>query len=251
MKQKGEIGAETRFQVSLPTPLAVLTVFIAESSQEAVEPALEAGFLHELEQILAGIPHDQLAIQWDVAVEFGILETNMPFYVRDKKAGIIERLIRLGYAVPDGVELGYHLCYGNMGLKHFKEPEDTGLIVEIANPLFAGVQRPINWIHLPVPIDRDDDAYFAPLKGLKRPTGTQVFLGLVHLADGLEGTRRRMATASRFIQDYGIGSECGMSGRPEGWRRRCWPCIAPWPRRPEARRALISGTAHISVRRKL
>ena len=39
-----------------------------------VEPAYEAQMLAELERICSGIPHDQLAIQWDTAVEFGVLE---------------------------------------------------------------------------------------------------------------------------------------------------------------------------------
>ena len=27
--------------------------------------------------------------------------------------GIIERMVRMGGSVPEGVELGYHFCYGN------------------------------------------------------------------------------------------------------------------------------------------
>jgi len=38
-----------------------------------VEPAYEAAMFAELDQIAAAIPHHELAIQWDVAVEFGIL----------------------------------------------------------------------------------------------------------------------------------------------------------------------------------
>ncbi len=217
MKAKGELGADTRFQVSLPTPLAILTSFIAKDAQEAIEPSLEAGFLGELDRIVRAIPSDQLAVQWDVAVEFGILEVGLPFFLEDQKRGIIERLARLGNAVPGDVELGYHLCYGNLGLKHFKEPADTALLVEIANAIFEHVQRAVDWVHMPVPIDRHDEAYFAPLADLRRPPTTEVFLGLVHLSDGLEGTKRRMMAASRFLAEFGVASECGMSNRPPGW----------------------------------
>jgi hypothetical protein len=217
LKAKGEIAADARFQVSLPTPLAILTAFVALEAQPGIEPALEAGMLREVDRIAAAIPNDQLAVQWDVAVEFGIMEVNMPFWAADKKAAIVERLVRLGNAIPAGIELGYHLCYGNFGLKHFKEPADTGLLVEIGNAVIAGVKRPVNWLHMPVPIARDDEAYFAPLKNLHRPGGTQLFLGLVHLDDGLEGTRRRIATAARVVEDFGIASECGLSNRPEGY----------------------------------
>lgn len=217
LKKRGEIPEDKVFQVSLPTPLAILTAFMALGAQEQIEPALEAGMLAELARVVDAIPHGQLAVQWDVAVEIGILEVGMPFWVEDKKAGIIERLVRLGNAVPADVELGYHLCYGNMGNKHFKEPEDLGLLVEIANALSTGLTRPLNWVHMPVPIERDDDAYFQPLTGLNKRAETEIFLGLVHLTDGLEGTQQRIATAARFLPDFGIATECGLSNRPEGY----------------------------------
>jgi hypothetical protein len=37
---------------------------------------------------------------------------------------------------------------------------------------------------------------------------------LVHLTDGVEGTRRRMATADKYVKDYAIGTECGFGRRP-------------------------------------
>jgi hypothetical protein len=32
---------------------------------------------------------------------------------------------RLGRAVPDDVELGFHLCYGDLDAKHFVQPTDA------------------------------------------------------------------------------------------------------------------------------
>lgn len=48
LKRDGIITPAARLQVSLPTPLAVLTAFIAEHVQYLVEPALEEAFLHEV-----------------------------------------------------------------------------------------------------------------------------------------------------------------------------------------------------------
>jgi len=42
----------------------------------------------------------------------------------------------------------------------------------------------------------------------------ELALGLVHFTDGVEGTRRRMETADKFIQGYSIATECGMARRP-------------------------------------
>jgi hypothetical protein len=40
-------------------------------------------------------------------------------------------------------------------------------MVEIVNAVSAGVRRPIQFFHLPVRKPPTDDAYFAPLAGLK------------------------------------------------------------------------------------
>ena len=165
-KQAGTIPAHCRFQVCLPTPIATVAAFVMAEDMAAVEPAYEAGILHELDRISTTIPHNELAIQWDVAIEFGILEGVMPSFLSDSKTEILARLIRLGNRVPSDIEMGYHLCYGDAGHQHFKQPEDSSKLVEVANAVSAGVTRTINWIHMPVPRERTDDAYFAPLKNL-------------------------------------------------------------------------------------
>jgi hypothetical protein len=214
IRQHGAIPADVRFMVSLPTPLAPVAAFVALDAQAAVEPAYEAGMLDELDQICANIPRDQLAVQWDVAVEFGILEGVWPIFFSNVREGIIERLVRLGGRVPADVEMGFHLCYGDSGHQHFKQPEDTSKLVDIANAVSSGVTRPINWIHLPVPIDRDDDAYYEPLRQLHLHPETELYLGLVHIADGLEGSRRRAEVAARHVPAFGVATECGFGRRP-------------------------------------
>jgi len=62
-----------RFQVSLPTPLAPITAFVSLEDQAIAERAYEAAVALEVERILADVPHDQLAVQWDTNVEFGML----------------------------------------------------------------------------------------------------------------------------------------------------------------------------------
>jgi hypothetical protein len=69
-------------------------------------------------------------------------------------------------------------------------------------------------VHMPVPRNRSDEAYFAPLKDLKLPAGTKLAIGLVHLTDGVEGTRARMAVADKFAKDYLLATECGLGRRP-------------------------------------
>ena len=66
--------------------------------------------------------------------------------------------------VPAGVDLLYHLCYGDSNHRHVVEPTDMGDMVEFANRLARNIKRPIDLIHMPVPRNRADDAYFAPLE---------------------------------------------------------------------------------------
>lgn len=218
LQADGVIPAHVKFQVSLPTPLAPVTGFVTPEDQAAVEGPYEQRLMHELGQILDAIPHDRLAIQWDVAVEFGILERTFPSFLWELGDGmvdsIVERLIRYAGQVPEDVELGIHLCYGDAGHKHFKEPEDTSLLVEVANKVSAGVSRPIAWLHLPVPRDRDDDAYFAPLENLELHPETELYLGLVHYTDGVDGTQRRIEAADRHTGAFGVATECGFGRRP-------------------------------------
>lgn len=213
LKQEGVIPARCRFQVSLPTPLAPVVRFVGLENLALVEPAYEAAMFAELERITAAIPHTELAIQWDVAVEFALLEGEAFVGSRQEQQGIVERLIRIGERVPADVELGYHLCYGDAGHKHFKEPEDSSLLVEVANAISAGVTRAINWIHLPVPRNRTDEAYFAPLRTLRLHPETERYLGLVHYTDGVEGTRQRIAAAQGAVKNFGVATECGMGRR--------------------------------------
>jgi hypothetical protein len=215
-KQEGTIPADWRFQVSLPTPSAPLT-FVELGDRAAVQAAYEPKLLDEVREIVRAVPADELAIQWDVAVEVAQLEGALPHHYADHaelERTIDEDLVRLGSIVPNGVELGYHLCYGDSGHKHFVEPKDTALLTRLANTIAAGIERPLSWIHLPVPRNRDDLSYFASLEGLRLPAETELYLGLVHFSDGVEGTQKRIRAAQEVVGPFGVATECGFGRRP-------------------------------------
>ena len=182
--------------------------------QAVIEPAYEKALLIELDEIIAAIPAQELAIQWDVAVEFGLMEGVAFQQFGVSKEEMIAQFIRLGNRIPAPVELGYHLCYGDAGHRHFVEPKDTTLLTEVANAISAGVTREIQWIHMPVPLNRADEAYFAPLRNLHLHPETKLYLGLVHNSDGVEGANRRIVAARQIVADFGVATECGMGRRP-------------------------------------
>jgi hypothetical protein len=84
-------------------------------------------------------------------------------------------------------------------------------MVEFANALANSIKRPIAYVHMPVPIERSDDAFHRPLGDLKLKDSTQLFLGIVHAKDGVEGAKARMAVARRYAPKFGIATECGMA----------------------------------------
>jgi hypothetical protein len=213
LKRAGKIGKETRMLVAFPTPMAPVAFFVEPDQLFNVLPAYAKTMIGELKHITEKIPHAELAIQWDVALEFALWEGLFPPPPGDWKSTILDQLSQLGDAVPAGVHLGYHLCYGDRGHKHFIEPKDTANLVEVANGISARVKRSIEWIHLPVPRNRTDAAYFAPLRHLKLKAGTELYLGLLHLSDGIEGARKRIEAAKTAVDHFGIGAECGMGRR--------------------------------------
>ena len=211
-REGGDVAEGVRFQVSLPTPFAVISAFVRGDSMFPVLAVYEAAMIREAQAICAAIPHSDLAIQWDVCLEM-VAWDGQPSIVPpipNKEQVLIPPLAKLCDAIPRDVEVGIHLCYGDFDAKHFIEPVDAGKMVGFANAIAAAVERPLAWMHMPVPIERDDDEFFAPLEGLHLDPDTEVYLGVVH-ADGTQATNRRVAAASRYLQNFGIATECGIA----------------------------------------
>jgi hypothetical protein len=208
---------QARFQISLPTPLAVVQAFFfGNPALPEICQAYERALLDEVDRILRSIPHHELSIQWDIAVEFHRIweKPESDLAKMFPNPTLIATLARLSDHIPEPVELGWHFCYGDAGHKHFVEPRDTAIMTNIANRLAAATRRSASWLHLPVPRDCDDKAYFTPLKGLALKPSTALFLGLIHLTDGIDGAKRRMASADQIIAGYGVATECGFGRRP-------------------------------------
>jgi hypothetical protein len=213
-RDRGDIARGVRFQVCFPTPMGVIYAFCSPRSLAAIETAYEAAMIREVEAVCTAVPHQDLCIQWDFCGEMIILDGQIPersALPNTSKDEIMGRMKRLCAAVPVDVELGIHLCYGDMDAKHIIQPRDSTKLVEVANTLAQSVDRTITYIHMPVPIDRIDDAYFKPLDGLRLPAGTELYLGVVHAQDGAEGTRKRIAAAQKYVDNFGVASECGIS----------------------------------------
>lgn len=220
-REKGSFGADTRFQVSVPSPMMFAMMFPAHRLQALV--AFERDLTEEIARIIKAVPARDLALQWDVAGETNIQEQ---FYREDPTwelwkhsekwplEEVTESLGRVSASVPEEALLGIHFCYGDPEGEHLVQPHDLTIPVAMANSVGETIARRLDWVHMPVPIDRDDDAYFAPLDDLRLRPETQLYLGLLHKEDGVEGARRRIDTADAHRQGFGIATECGMGREP-------------------------------------
>jgi hypothetical protein len=207
LRDEGAIPQGVRFQFALPSPLATGFMYVSPGGRERYQRAYERALLGELAEILAAIPHPDIAIPFDVCQEVLMFEHYFPVRPPDYKEIVFGTLGRLAAAVPTDVELGYHLCYGSPGDQPLIRLRDAGTLTEMMNGIGAAVRRRIDFIHIPVPKDADD-AFFAPLAGWHRPAGTRLFLGLLQHKDA-EGDRRRIAAARKVVADFGVGAECG------------------------------------------
>ena len=125
---------------------------------------------------------------------------------------------RLGDAVPAGVELGYHLCYGSPRDEHLVQPKDAAILVEMMEGIAAATRRRIDFLHIP------GAARTAPTtpttrrsKDWKRPAGTKLYLGLLH-HDDEAGDRTRIAVGAAVMSTISASrpSAAGAAPSPGG-----------------------------------
>jgi hypothetical protein len=213
-RHRGDIAPGIRFQVCLPTPMSVVYAFCTARDIAAIEAAYETAMVREVSAICRHIPHPDLCIQWDVCHDMiiwdGQPQDQFPL-VNVSKREIAARIARICASIPDDVELGFHLCYGDFGGKHFFDPVTARHLVDISNAIASAVRHQLAYIHLPVPLPRATDEFFAPMRDFKLASETEIYLGLIHVADGVEGARKRIELARKYVPRFGVATECGFA----------------------------------------
>jgi hypothetical protein len=217
LREEGVIPAGLRFQIGLPFPASALNAFKADFGADypVAARAFEDLVARELVRLTAAIPAGELAIQWDMAYETQDIERVLAWTTEgawERFAGPVTRLTRL---IPDEVLVGYHLCYGTFPEWPMYEARDMEVLVRMANFAVANSGRTVDWLHLAGPryLRSEDRSFFRPLIDLE-PGDARVFLGIVLPIDGIPGLRRRVATASRYISDFGVAMYCGFGRQP-------------------------------------
>ena len=175
--------------------------FVSPLARPDFVAACERAFRADLANTCAAIPHDDLAIQWVVCQEALAWAGYFPNRPESSKKDIAAMLARLGNAVPEPVEFGYHLCYGTPNDEHVAMPTDLAKTVEITHGFLAGLGRSLQFIHVPAPKHRDDEAYYAPPATLRLPEGCAFYLGVIHHGYR-NGDRCRIGAAAKIVSDF-------------------------------------------------
>jgi hypothetical protein len=218
LQDEGTIPADVRFQLQYPTPMAAVAGTFVPDVMLAIAPSYEEALFADLDSALERLPHDRVAIQWDVAVEFGALEGAMgPQLTMNQIAPALVRCIE---RVPADVPVGMHLCYGDYGHQHFKQPESLRMQVDLVNTVSSSAGRPLNFVSFTVPQGRNDIGYFEPLHELKTGDDTELYFALVpyHPDDQAPGTTAEqiehidgaLSGSAGGARQWGICTECGM-----------------------------------------
>ncbi|MFE1485433.1 hypothetical protein ACFW80_31580 [Streptomyces fimicarius] len=212
LRDEGVVPAGVRMQAEYPTPVAVSMLFHPDD-KDRIAPSYERALLADLDELVRSVPHDDLAVQWDVAVETVTID-QQPELLEPLTA----RLAALVDHLPAAVPVGLHLCYGDFEHRHMVEPKSLENQVAIANAVTRAAERAPAWISFTVPQDRDDEAYFSPLADLRTAPETEIYLSVVpyHPGKQAEGTtERQIALIDRHLpadaRPWGICTECGMA----------------------------------------
>jgi hypothetical protein len=122
--------------------MASIYTFCTARDVVAIEPAYEKAMTREIELICRYIPHRDLCIQWDVCHDMivwdGQPQDQLPL-VKASEDDIARRFVRICAPVPDDVQLGSDLCYGDFGGKHFFDPVTARHLVDILDVIVKNV----------------------------------------------------------------------------------------------------------------
>ena len=100
------------------------------------------------------------------------------------------------------------------GISILSSPRIWKKCVEIATESVRVIDRTVDFVHIPVPRDRADDAYFEPLSKWPENAG-KLYLGLIHITGGIETSKKLLATAKKHMDNFGVATECGFGRRPK------------------------------------
>ena len=231
LRASGEIPAGVRFMVALPLTESGTRPFVGNARDfEILWQGYNEALAREIAEICELVPHEDLAIQFDMAretaavegFEFNFPNADLRRLPADGLQRYAQALAELAPEIPEDVWLGLHVCYGSLGHKHGESPDsahyttirDLNVGVDMLNAGARACRRRVDFVHMPVQFgDGFRDGFYAPLERLE-VGGARVYLGLIDPTDGVDGALRRSEVARRHLSSFGLATACGWGRRP-------------------------------------
>ena len=218
LKQQGVIPAHVRFQVCMPLTYSAVTSFFPDPEDHArIVPGFTAALRAEVAKMVETIPQDDLAIQWDLAIEHRYIDAKLAQEGLEAAQRGAARLLQpaheIASVIPPAVALGYHACFGTLNGWPSRQPHDLTSAVTLLNAATGATPRRVDFLHLPT-LGSAEDAFFAPLATL-RTGGARVYLGAIHHMHGTAGLRGQLEAARKFLPAFGLAAPCGFGRAPE------------------------------------
>ncbi|OQO07516.1 hypothetical protein B0A48_07213 [Cryoendolithus antarcticus] len=157
LKNEGVIPKLTKFQVCIPTAANVIGIFVRPELRAATEPLYEAALYRAIRKIQDTVPHGELAIQIDLAVDTAFWEGVVwePYFGEGDQDAVKEVIVqyaaRMIAQIDSDVEVGIHNCYGDivpklkqhgtdlyLGVVHHGHASATKEMVEAAGKVLDG-----------------------------------------------------------------------------------------------------------------
>jgi hypothetical protein len=218
LKKEGVLPVALKFQVCLPLTYSAVTLFFPDPEDHArIVPGFTAALRAEVAKMVELIPPDDVAIQWDLAVENRYVEGVLEREGADAAKREAERLVaparEISPHIPQAAALGYHSCFGTLDGWPSRQPRDLTGSVILLNAAVAASGRRVDFLHLPT-LGSAEDAFFAALRDL-RASGATVYLGAIHHMHGADGLRRQLRTIRKYLPQFGVAAPCGFGRVPE------------------------------------
>jgi len=212
MKKDGVIPAAVRFQVCLPLTYSAVTSFFPDPEDHArIVPGFSEALRAEVAKMVELIPPEDLAIQWDLAIENRYIEAKLVREGREAARAEARRLLlpagEISPHIPAAVALGYHACFGTLDGWPSRQPPDLTGSVLMLNEAVAQSGRRVDFLHMPT-LGSAEEKFFAPLADLDAQDA-RVYLGAIHHMHDAAGLARQIATARKFLPRFGLAAPCG------------------------------------------
>ncbi|MBV8118525.1 MAG: hypothetical protein JO081_01130 [Alphaproteobacteria bacterium] len=218
LKKEGVLPTGLRLQVCLPLTYSAVTLFFPDPEDHPrIVPGFTAALRAEVAKIVELIPPEDLAIQWDLAVENRYIEAAL---ARDGAAAarreaehLMQPAREISPHIPEPVVLGYHSCFGTLDGWPSRQPHDLTGSVILLNAAVAASGRRVDFVHMPT-LGSSADAFFGPLQDLNVGSA-KVYLGAIHHMHPAGGLRRQLAAVRKYLPQFGLAAPCGFGRVPE------------------------------------